>query len=310
MSTLPSSVLSIDISKEVLDTDAWPTSWHRRFPNDGQGISLIVSEARRRRAFVIFEATSVYDRPLMNALDATGVAYHRANPRKARDFARSSGFLAKTDRLDAAMLAEYGRTVSLRKAEPIAPERQVLRALLDRRQQLVTMRKQEATRLKQIADKDICEEMRSSVAALKDRIDGYETKIKAHLKAHPDLLGMVRVLSSAPGIATITAASLVAFLPELGKRCSKAISALVGVAPLARDSGRLRGKRKIWGGRRNVRSLLFLAARHAEKSTAFLEFAQRLRAKGKATKQIRIAVARKLLIVLNLMIANNRPFYA
>ena len=310
MSTLPSCVLSIDISKDVLDTDAWPSSWRKRLYNDSEGISRIVTEARRRRAFVIFEATSVYDRPLMKALDSAGLAYHRANPRKARDFARSSGFLAKTDRLDAAMLAEYGRSVCLRTAEPIAPERQVLRALLDRRQQLVTMRKQEATRLKQISDKAICEEMRASIAALKKRIGAYEKKIAAHLKVHPDLLAVVRVLASAPGIATITAASLVAFLPELGKRCSKAISALVGVAPLARDSGRLRGKRRIWGGRRNVRCLLFLAARHAEKNPAFQEFAQRLRARGKATKQIRIAVARKLLIVLNLMIANNRSFYA
>jgi transposase len=310
MSTLPSSVLSIDISKDFLDTSGWPTVWRRRLANDKAGIERIVSEARRRGAFVIFEATSVFDWPLMKALDEAKLSYHRANPRKARDFARSSGFLAKTDRLDADMLAEYGRTVALRVSEPIAPERKSLRALIDRRQQLVFMRKQEATRLKQVSDAAICCEMEASIAEIGQKVVAYEDKIRAHLKAHPHLLETVRLLSSAPGVALVTAASLVAYLPELGHRCSKAISALVGLAPLARDSGRLRGKRKIWGGRRNVRCLLFLAARHAEKNPAFKDFAERLRAKGKAIKQIRIAVARKLLVVLNDMIAGNRPFYA
>jgi len=277
--------------------------------NDKQGVDRIIREAKRRRAFVIFEATSVFDWPLRTALDEAGISYHRANPRKARDFARSSGFLAKTDRLDADMLAAYGRMVPLRIAEPIAPERQALRALIDRRQQLVFMRKQEATRQKQVSDTVIREEMAQSIAALQERIAAYETKIRLHLKAHPHLLKIVQLLSSAPGVALVTAASLVALLPELGSRCSKAISALVGLAPLARDSGRLRGKRKIWGGRRSVRCLLFLAARHAAKNPAFKDFAERLQAKGKAVKQIRIAVARKLLVVLNLMIANNRPFY-
>lgn len=310
MSTLPSSVLSIDISKDILDTDAWPKPWRRRVGNDSAGIGAILVEAKRRAAFVVFEATSVYDRSLMAGLDAAGIAYHRANPRKARDFARSSGFLAKTDRMDAAMLAQYGRSIALRPSEPVAPERQALRALIDRRDQLVTMRKQERTRRHQIADKTIGEEVSENIAHLTRQIARYEMRIRTHLKAHRELLRSVQLLSSAPGVALITAASLVAFLPELGRRSAKAISALVGVAPLARDSGRLRGQRRIWGGRRSVRSLLFLAARHAEKNAAFEPFARRLKDRGKALKKVRIAVARKLLIVLNAMIANDRPFYA
>ena len=310
MSTLPSSVLSIDISKDTLDTDAWPKPWRRRVGNDGGGIRAIVAEARRRKAFVVFEATSIYDRSLMAALDTAAIAYHRANPRKARDFARASGFLAKTDRMDAAMLAQYGRSVPLRPAEAVAPERQALRALIDRREQLVAMRKQERTRHHQIADKTIREEVTQNIAHLTRQVARYETKIKALLNAHRELLKSVQLLSSAPGVALITAASLVAFLPELGRRSAKAISALVGVAPLARDSGRLRGQRRIWGGRRAVRSLLFLAARHAEKNAAFEPFAHRLKDKGKPIKKVRIAVARKLLIVLNAMIADQRPFYA
>jgi len=303
-------VLSIDISKDILDTDAWPKPWRHRLGNDVQGITAIVAEAKRRKAFVIFEATSVYDRPLMAGLDAAGIAYHRANPRKARDFARASGFLAKTDRLDTAMLCEYGRSIALRPSEPVAPERQALRALLDRRGQLATMRKQERTRRHQIADAAICAEVDENIAHLARQIQNYEKQITAHLKAHPELLRSVQLLSSAPGVALITAASLVAFLPELGRRSAKAISALVGVAPLAKDSGRMRGQRRIWGGRRSVRSLLFLAARHAEKNAAFEPFAQRLKDKNKPTKKVRIAVARKLLIVLNTMLNQQRPFYA
>jgi transposase len=303
-------VLSIDISKDFLDTDAWPERWCKRLANDAAGIAAIVAEAERRKAFVVFEATSVYDRPLMAELDALAIAYHRANPRKARDFARSSGFLAKTDRLDAAMLCAYGRSIALRPSEPVAPERQALRALIDRREQLATMRKQERTRRHQIAEETIRAEVNENIAHLTRQIAGYETKIRALLKKHPELQKAVQLLSSAPGVALVTAASLVAFLPELGRRSAKAISALVGVAPLARDSGRLRGQRRIWGGRRAVRSLLFLAARHAEKNAAFEPFAQRLKDKGKPVKKVRIAVARKLLIVLNTMIANDRPFYA
>lgn len=308
MNTLASSILSIDISKDHLDTDAWPQRWRRRLANDADGIGRIVAEAKRQGAFVVFEATSVYDRKLMRTLEAAGVPYHRANPRKARDFARSSGFLAKTDRVDAAMLKEYGRAVDLRMAEPIAPERQALRPLLARRDQLVEMRKQETTRLQQIEDETIRAEMQALIDVLKARIADYEARIQAALAAHPELVHASRLLASAPGVGLVTAANLLAGLPELGRRCPKTIAALVGLAPLARDSGRFRGQRRIWGGRRNLRRLLFLAARHAANSPAFSAFAQRLRDAGKPPKKVRIAVARKLLLALNAMIKENRPF--
>lgn len=307
---LPASILSIDISKDHLDTDAWPQPWRRRLSHDEAGLSTIIEEAQRRQAFLIFEATSIYDRKLMRALEQAGIAYHRANPRKARDFARSAGFLAKTDKVDAAMLAEYGRRIALRAAEPVSEERKALRALVDRRDQLVAMRKQEATRLKQVEDQAIRTEMEASITEIEARIAAYKNRIEAHLAAHPDLQRLAYVLDTAPGVAIVTAASLLAWLPELGRRCPKTIAALVGLAPLARDSGRLRGRRHIWGGRRNVRRLLFLAAQHAAKTSTFAPFAERLAKAGKPPKQIRIAVARKLLLALNAMIKENRPFKA
>jgi len=308
MHTLPHAIVSIDISKDHLDTHGWPTVWRRRLANDAAGVAAIVKKASQDGAFVVFEATSVYDRKLMAALDKAGLAYHRANPRKAREFAKAAGFLAKTDRVDAAMLAEYARRIPLAPAEPACPARQALRQLVDRRDQLVGLRKQEATRLKQIETAAIRTEMETMLAEIETRIETYEAHIKAHLEAHPELAHPARLLASAPGVALITASSLLALLPELGRRSAKAITALVGLAPLARDSGRWRGQRHIWGGRRKLRVLLFLAARHAAKHPAFAPFAKRLEQAGKPIKKIRIAVARKLLLALNAMLSENRPF--
>lgn len=308
MNTLPSSILSIDISKDHLDTDGWPVPWRRHLGNTRAGIASLVEKAKALEAFVIFEATSVYDRVLIEALDEAGISYHRANPRKAREFAKASGFLAKTDQVDARMLAEYARRIPLRVTAPVCPLKQGLSRLLDRRDQLVTMRKQEQTRLKQVADAAIRAEMEAFISAIAARIAAYEAQIKAELKAHRELDEDAKRLATAPGVALVTASSLLAFLPELGQRSAKAITSLVGLAPLARESGRWRGERRIWGGRRKVRALLFLAARHAAKHPAFADFAQRLQQAGKQPKKIRIAVARKLLLVLNAMMGQKRDF--
>lgn len=308
MNTLPSSIISIDISKDHLDTGAWPKAWLHRLGNDSAGIGKIVAEAKRRKAFVIFEATSTYDRQLIDALENAGLAYHRANPRKAREFAKAAGYLAKTDKVDAIMLAQYAQLIPLRTTEPVPAENKALRVLVDRRDQLATMRKQEVTRLHQVEDPAVREEMEAHIADIEARMATYEAKMKLLLKAHDDLGKVARLLASAPGVGQLTAASLLAFLPELGCRCPKAIAALVGLAPLARDSGKMRGQRRIWGGRRKIRALLFLAARHAEKNTAFADFAARLKHAGKPIKKVRIAVARKLLLALNAMVKEDRPF--
>lgn len=305
---LAKSVLSIDISKDVLDTDAHPVPWRRRLPNTQAGIGDIIAEAKARQALVVFEATSVYDRPLIAALEAAGVPCHRANPRKAREFARAAGFLAKTDRVDAAMLAQYGARLPLALHRPIGSARARLRALTDRRAQLVDARKREQTRLQQVADPAIRAEIEALMADIAARISSYEAHIKEALKSDAETAHQARLLATGPGVATLTSAVLIAHMPELGRVGAKTIAALAGLAPLARDSGRWRGQRRIWGGRRPVRRLLFLAARHAAKHPEFQDFAERLRAKGKAPKQVRIAVARKLLIALNAMIAGQKPF--
>lgn len=307
MNTLPLSLLSIDISKDSFDTQAWPKSWRKRLRNE-DGIAAIVTEARKREAIVVFEATSIYDRSLIQALDRASLPYHRANPRKARDYARSAGFLAKTDCVDADMLAHYAAHVPLPLTEPVPQMQQELRTLLDRRHQLVEMRKAEEIRLQQTGKSPIATEIEEHIRSLELKIETYDAKIARALEK-PELATPASHLKSAPGIGPITAATLLALLPELGRRSAKTIAALAGLAPLARESGRFRGKRRIYGGRPAVRRLLFLAARHAAKHRAFQTFAQRLEATGKARKLILIAIARKLLIALNAMMKENRPFH-
>lgn len=307
MSNLPLSILSIDISKDAFDTQAWPKAWRRRLPNSAQGVASIVTEAQRRQATVIFEATSIYDRALIRALDEARLPYHRANPRKARDYARSAGFLAKTDCVDADMLTHYAAHVPLPLTEPISQDSQELRTALGRRHQLVEMRKAEEIRLKQADAPAIAAEIEEHILSLQRKITIYDAKM-AELLEKPSLAGPAHHLKSAPGIGQITAAALLALLPELGRRSAKTIAALAGLAPLARESGRFRGRRRIYGGRPGVRRLLFLAARHAARHRAFQDFAQRLEAAGKPKKLILIAVARKLLITLNAMLKENRPF--
>ena len=307
MTNLPHQVLSIDISKDHLDTSAWPKPWRRHLPNSSVGIARIIDQAKARGAVVVFEATSIYDRPLMAALDEAGLPYHRANPRKAREYARAAGFLAKTDRVDSDMLASYAAHVPLALAEPVAPERQALRVLTDRRAQLVEMRKAEQVRVQQTSAAAVREEIETHLAELGARIAAYEAQIAAALK-QAALAEPAAHLISAPGVGLLTAATLLALLPELGRRSSRRIAALVGLAPLARDSGRRRGQRHIWGGRSGVRRLLFLAARHAARDAAFSGFAARLTAARKGRKLVLVAVARKLLVVLNAMLREQRGF--
>jgi transposase len=305
--TLPSSVIAVDVSKDWLDASAGPAPWRRRLANEDADIARLLARAKRTGATVIFEATSVYDRRLVRALDAAGVPYHRANPRKAREYARAAGFLAKTDQVDADMLTAYASQIPLALAEPVQPARAALRILVDRRAQLVEDRKRERTRAKQIEDASVRAELAGHLADLDRRIGAYDAEI-ARATDGEDLAAEAGFLKSAPGIGATTAATLLALLPELGRRDPKAIAALVGLAPLARDSGRWRGRRRIWGGRKQVRGLLFLAARHAARHPAFAPFAARLAADGKARKVILVAVARKLLLALNAMVREARPF--
>lgn len=298
-----------DVSKHHLDVfDAGSGQSQRRL-NTADAAAALAHAAAQSGDLVVFEATGAYDRRLRDALAAAGARFVRVNPGRARDFARAAGFLAKTDKVDARMLAAFGQ--ALAPSADAAPdgERERLSALVKRRDQLVKMRAQERVRASECADADIAVLIEEHLAWLDARIRDLNARIKAQTKASPVIAREIARLQSAPGVGPVTATVLVALLPELGARSPKTIAALAGLAPLNADSGQKRGQRRIRGGRRRVREALYMAAISAIRSKTRLgRFYRRLRDAGKSAKQAIIAVARKLLVALNAMARDNTAF--
>jgi transposase len=307
--TVHQDYLGVDISKDHLDVYSLARRKAWRIDNRAAAIAKLARKLPGD-GFVVFEATSVYDRALRKALSQTGCPFARINPRRAREFARATGRLAKTDRVDAAMLAHLGATLKPKPTQETSAERQRLAQLLQRRNQLVEMRKQEMTRLKQADAPDLRRDIASLIPLLGRRIAKFEDAIKTLIRASAELAQLDKRLRSAPGVGPVTAATLIAEMPELGQRDRRAIAALAGLAPLANDSGKRKGHRKIWGGRSRVRRILYLAALSARRSVHFTPFHQRLRDQGKQPKTALIAVARKLLVTLNAMVRDDKNFQA
>lgn len=306
--TLPRLTLGIDVSKARLDAFASSTSEARGFANDAEGIAALIAWAQALSAFAVLEATATYDQPLVRALEAAGVGFHRCNPRKARQFARSAGFLAKTDRVDARMLAAYGAALALRPAEPASPARLELKALVLRRDQLVDLRKIERTRLADAGPAWLRDSLQGVIDILSAQITALDRQIAACVSAQADLAQAWDIARSAPGVGQVAAAVLLADLPELGKVDRRSLAALAGLAPMACDSGTFRGQRRIQGGRKRVRDALYMAALAATRSGPFKPAYQRMVQAGKAPKVALIAIARKLLVSLNAAFRDQVPF--
>ena len=297
--TLPSVTLGIDVSRARLDAFAYPTGEARAFANDAKSIARLAAWARKLGAFVVLEATSSYDQPLIRALEEAAIAFHRSNPRKAREFARAAGYLAKTDQVDARMLAAYGAALELRPTAPVSPARLLLKALVSRRDQLVELRKTERTRLAAAVEPWLAESLRVNIALFSRQILTLESRIKACVEADAELDETWAITRSAPGIGPVAAGVLLAELPELGQTDRRGIAALAGLAPLACDSGAFKGRRRIWGGRKRVRDALYMAAVSATRSGAFKPLYRQMVEAGKPPKVAIIAIARKLLVTLN-----------
>lgn len=306
--TIPQTTLGIDVSGRRLDAHLHPAGRLRGFANDPGGIATLIAWAAEHRAFVVLEATAPWDQALIRALESAGMAFHRANPKRARDFARALGLLAKTDAVDARMLALYGAGVALRPTPPVAPERLDLQTLSARRDQLVAMRKGERIRLKGVTDPAVIDSLRAVLAVLDDQIRALERRIAACLAQSAALAQDDAILRSAPGVGPVCAVVLLAVLPELGHVDRRAIAALAGLAPVARDSGLLRGQRHVQGGRKRVRDALYMAAVSAVRTGPFQADYARMKANGKPPKLALIAIARKLLVALNAAIRDQKPF--
>jgi len=299
-------IVGIDIAKQHLDVfDAGRVV---RLPNTRAAIAALVAQWHDKPRRVLFEATGAYDLALRQALEAAGIGFARVNPARARDFARAAGFLAKTDAIDAAMLAAMAQCLNPDPAPQSNPERQRLALFHKRRDQLVATRQQEKTRLHD-APAELAADIARHIAWLSAEIAALETRVKNLIAAHDKLLRAARLLRSAPGVGPVTATALIALLPELGQRSPQTIAALAGLAPLTVESGQFRGKSQIRGGRKRVRDALYMAAVAAIRTKSrFAATYAALRAAGKPAKLALIAVARKLLIALNAMVRDNHAF--
>jgi len=302
--------VGIDVSKHHLDIFD-PARGGERVPNAAGFAAELAARFAATDSIVLFEATGLYDEALRQALAAAGVTFSRVNPGRARDFARAAGFLAKTDQVDARMLAAMAQCLRPPSQAPADPQRERLARLNKRRDQLVAMRQQERTRRRECCDAEIIADLDGHLACLDQAIARLDRMIQQLIGEDAKLDRASRLLRSAPGIGPVTATTLIAMLPELGSRSPKSIAALAGLAPLNVDSGQFRGKRPVRGGRKRVRDALYMAAVSAARSKSrFGAFYKALRNAGKPPKLALIALARKLLVSLNAILRDQTPFHA
>ncbi len=304
--TTPPVFVGLDVAKATLDVALRPSEEQWRVANDEAGIASLVARLRPLApVLVVAEATGGFERAAIAALAAAGLPVVVANPRQIRDFAKSTGQLAKTDQLDAGILALFADRV--RPAPRPLPDEvtQLLDALLTRRRQLLEMLVAERNRLG-FAPRPLHRGIQQHIRWLERQLDDVTTELAAQIERSPVWRAKDDLLQSVPGVGRIISAVLLAELPELGTLTHKQLATLAGVAPLARDSGTLRGKRMVWGGRAGVRTALYLAALCGSRWNPGLRpFYERLRAAGKPRKVALIACARKLLTVLNAMVRDN-----
>lgn len=299
--------IGVDIAKDWIDIHRLADGRGRRIRTHGKDFSRFAAEARG--SLVVFEASGGYERPLMEALAAAGTGCARVNPRQAREFARSEGTLAKTDRVDARVLARMGRAHELTPDPLPEPARTRLAAFAARRDDLTAMIVQEKNRLHQARDPELRQDIRSHLRLLERRRAKLDQAIEAQIDATPNLAETNRRLRSMPGIGPVGAAALLAWLPELGHTDRRAVAKLAGLAPHACDSGHFRGKRRIWGGRSRITRALYTAAFVASRRDPRLgAFRKRLQDRGLPFKPAIIATARKLITILNAMIKNHADY--
>jgi transposase len=306
-----SVVAGIDVGKAHVDLAVLGAQLDgERYDNDAEGHSALVAALGPLGiALVVMEATGGYEAELACALQAVGLAVAVVNPRQARDFAKSMGRLAKTDRIDARLLAEFAAVLVRRDdlgnfIRPLPEaQQQALAAMVTRRHQLLTMLLSERQRL-QLAIPVVRPSLEAMIEAIRKQLDEVEAQMVIHVHEH--YAALEQLLRSASGIGPVASATLIAELPELGLLNRRQIAALVGVAPMANDSGNRHGRRRVQGGRFEIRRVLYMATLTATAhNPAIKAFYQRLLAAGKLPKVALVACMRKLLTTLNAMVRTN-----
>jgi transposase len=302
--------VGIDIAKHGFDLAVEPKQKIQHFDNDAQGIGQCCKRLQQLQPkLVVMEPTGGYEVALMTQLQAADLPVAKVNARKIRDFARASGQLAKTDKLDAQAIARYAAMFQPPAQEALDQQARAIKALVARRHQLVQMHTAEANRMEHAYDNSVKRCIQSMLRMLDKHIQKVERQIRRQIQSTPELQQRAQRLESVPGIGEMTAALLVTELPELGRLNRRQIAALVGVAPINRDSGTYRGKRMTGGGRRGLRARLFMPVLSAIRwNQPIRDFYQRLLDKGKTKMTAIIACMRKLLTILNTMMANHQPW--
>jgi transposase len=321
MTSLPDSTsapvtIGIDVAKATLDIAIGLKSPPLSLTNDSKGFDALLTHlATHQVTLVVMEATGGLETAAAAVLQTAGYAVAIINPRQARDFARAMGQLAKTDRIDARILAQLGEVIERsperdRFVKPLpSAEQQALAALVTRRRQLVAMQGAEGNRLAQGAPAATRKSIDTIIEALTTELERIDSDIAGHVQAH--FADLSSLLDSAKGVGKTTISTLIAEVPELGQLTRREISALIGVAPINRDSGRMRGKRTIFGGRGSVRRVLYMAALVAVRFNPVIKvFYERLVAAGKPKKVALVACMRKLLTILNAMVKTGKPWDA
>jgi len=309
MTTSRGKFVGIDVAKDKLDIAVLGETKASQVGNDETGITKLIKKMQALKpALIVVEATGGYQRAVVLGLYEVGLPVAMVNPVRVRQYARASGLLAKTDKLDAFNLAEFGKQMKPRKFEAKSESERQVSALLVRRRQLEEMLKAEKSRLRTVST-GMRPSVERMIEMLKEEIKRLEKELDRFMKENADWREQEEILTSAKGVGRITATTLLAELPELGKLDRKKIAALVGLAPMNFDSGKKRGYRKTKGGRMEVRNVLYMSTLVATRYNPLIKAQyQELQRRGKVKKVALTACMRKFLTILNAMKRDGQPF--
>jgi transposase len=308
----PVSFVGIDISKHKLDVARRPDAQRREFTYDAEGLKALIDTLKSwGPVFVVVEATGGLERAVVAELASTDIEVAVVNPRQVRNFAKGVGKLAKTDPIDTDVLALFAEVVRPAASQKVSQKQAELQELVTRRQQLIALRVAETNRQGTASAKLARRSLEKMLKTIHSQIAALDEAIVQMVRSDDDWRHKAELLESVPGVGEVSSCHLLAALPELGKLNREQIVALAGLAPYNHDSGKLKGKRSIWGGRAEVRQALYMAALSARNHNPTIRrFAQRLETAGKAFKVVLTACMRKLLIILNTMVKNNTSWQA
>lgn len=297
--------VGIDVSKHNLDISIQPLGQNFTVSNDCTGYKELLSKLPKHVALAVFEATGGYERNAAKSLSVAGIPIAIVNPRQVRDFAKATGKLAKTDKIDSDIISLFAEKIEPRQTILNDEKQQKASELRSRRKQVVEMITMEKNRLDK-ASKGIAKTINKTITFLEKQLQKIEAKLQKHIDGDEQLAQKDKILRSVKGVGPVLSTTLITELPELGQLNRKQIAALVGVAPFNRDSGTYKGGRTVWGGRASVRSILYMSALVASRNNPVIKaFYDKLCAAGKAKKVAIVACMHKLLLILNAMVKNN-----